>query len=211
MSTELCFEIYFSKFKVYEFIKENRDSIIKLSVLNEGEIEIKSLENENKLNFFICSRFLFKSTILINEIISDLKNNVRKFISLQTLYKHFSDVKIEIEMTIHEFKKLAEKVFIVDDKENVELESIITFYQKNYSLKVKVTDFLEISLNSIVSSYDFLERKIIMIFDQNDPRRNTIIKFKEFQTSITQILGVSENEWKINEYFQYIYVYKELL
>ena len=184
-----------------QFIKENKDIIIKLSILTEKDIELKINDNEKKLCYFLISRCLSKSTFMMNEIISDFKNNVRKTLKLKNLYEDFLIINVEIEISEKEFRKYVNSVFTIDSEDNIELESIIEFHQKNYSLKVKVTDFLDISLNSIASSYDLLEKKIVKIFDKNNNIRDEVFSLKEFLPSIIEILGVSENEWKINEYF----------
>ena len=70
MKTELCFEIYFSKLKIYDFIRENLDNIIKLSVLTENKIENKILTDKAmKLNIFYVSRFLERSSFFVEELI----------------------------------------------------------------------------------------------------------------------------------------------
>ena len=202
MDTELCFEIYFSKFKVYEFTKENTDNILKLSILTEGEKEINSISNEKKLSYFLLSRCLTKSTYMMNQIIADFKNNVRKYIDLKSLYKNFSVINVEIFIPEKDFSKIVNRVLSIEQDDNIELEEIIKFHNKRYGLKIKVTDFLQISLNSIINTYDFLEKKIIKIFDQIDIFKTEIFTIKEFLKSILIILGVSEYEWKINEYFR---------
>ena len=202
MSLDLCFEVYFSKFKIYDLIKENRESIIKLSKLYEGVIEIKDIVNEEKNNYFIISRLFTKSFFFINQILSDYNNNVTKVIQIKKLFIEFSMANVEIGLSEGEFRKIVRSVLIMHDEENVELESIINFLKRKYNLKVNVLDFLEISLNSFITTNEILEKKAIQIFDKIDYLNNEIFTYKEFILASTMILGVSQNEWKLNEYFK---------
>ena len=202
MSLDLCFEVYFSKFKIYDLIKENRESIIKLSKLYEGVIEIKDIVNEEKNNYFIISRLFTKSFFFINQILSDYNNNVTKVIQIKKLFIEFSMANVEIGLSEGEFRKIVRSVLIMHDEENVELESIINFFKRKYNLKVNVLDFLEISLNSFITTNEILEKKAIQIFDKIDYLNNEIFTYKEFILASTMILGVSQNEWKLNEYFK---------
>ena len=202
MSLDLCFEVYFSKFKIYDLIKENRESIIKLSKLYEGVFEIKDIVNEEKNNYFIISRLFTKSFFFINQILSDYNNNVTKVIQIKKLFIEFSMANVEIGLSEGEFRKIVRSVLIMHDEENVELESIINFLKRKYNLKVNVLDFLEISLNSFITTNEILEKKAIQIFDKIDYLNNEIFTYKEFILASTMILGVSQNEWKLNEYFK---------
>jgi len=203
MPTYQCFDIYHSKFKEFQLIKENKDILLKYSTLFEDEKEMKTVDKETKLYIFNLSRFLSKSNYFIHEIIVDYNQNTRKTIGLSELYQMFCSIIMDIEVSEHDFQKIVSRLLKFDiNNKTIDLESIIEFHDQKLMLKVKVQDYLELSLKSVLNLFNMLEKVVNGIFDQYDIKRSEIMSFKEFQSCLIQTLKLNENEWKINEYFQ---------
>lgn len=203
ITTHQCFEIYFSKFKEFQLIKENKDNLLRISTLYEDEKELKTVDKETKFYIFNLSRFLSKSNYFIHEIIVDFSQNKRKTIYFSELYQLFCSVINDLEVPEHEFLKLVTRLLKYDiNNKTIDLESIIDFHDQKLMLKMKVQEFLEMSLKSVINLLSLLEKVINNIFDQYDVKRNEIMFFKEFQICLIQTLKINENEWKINQYFQ---------
>ena len=195
MQTDLCIEIYFTKFNYYDLIKENKLTLIKASVLEENSIENKTMLEEKKYEIFVLNRFVQKAQFFINELIYQFKENNKSFEPLSSFYDQFSIVNKEFNFTNTEFKYYFSKnLNVVSDQ--VSLESLQNFIAK-YCFKIRVVDFIQITLISFISIFDFLESNITSVFDIFDTKKQGIFHFKEFTDAVNFIFKVPENDWKI--------------
>ena len=200
MQTDLCIEIYFTKFFYYNLVKENKNSLIRYTIVYEKNKENKGIIDERKYDLFIMSRFFSKAQFFINELLLEYRQNKKNYEPISSFYDQFSVANKEFNFEQSEIKCFFMKVFPVISDE-VPLEAINEF-QNQYFFKIKVTDFIEITLETFISTYDFLVKKVSSIFDTYDSRKQGIIYYKEFIEMINFIFVIPENEWKLNEYFK---------
>ncbi len=200
MQTDLCLEIYFTKFNYYNMIKENKASLIRYTVVYEKNKENKGMIDDRKYELFVMSRFFSKAQFFLNELLLEYRQNKKNYEPISSFYDQFSVANKEFNFDKNEIKYFFMKVFPVISEE-VSLEAIYDF-QNKYYFKIKVTDFIEITLESFIFTYDYLEKKVSSVFDTFDSRKQGIIYYKEFIEMINYIFVIPENEWKLNEFFK---------
>ena len=83
------------------------------------------------------------------------------------------------------------------------LDSFFEFFANNkLTFKISIFEYLDISLNYLVHTFNVLEKKICKVYEDYDITKKGIIKYKDFEYIFTQLFGGFENLWKINEYFK---------
>ena len=93
--------------------------------------------------------------------------------------------------------------FTIEDDNCIKLESLFTFFkEKSYTFKIKVIDYIEISMKNFIYLYGFLEKKLSLIFDKFVMKQDGLMGIKEFQNAFLSIIGGSEREWTITPFFK---------
>ena len=180
---------------------ENRDNVIKLSTVLLDDIEIK-LGHQKKYDYFLLTRFYKISEHFINELATKFQSGDITEVPVDTLYDEFSLVNRDFQISLTEFYMIILRVFMCNST-NLNLEIFLSFFNKKYNFIIKISDFLDLSLLSLISIYHNLEKKIIESFENIEFNRQGLIFFKEFHGIFMKLLLFDENKWKIAEYFKY--------
>ena len=199
ISADICFKLYSSMFGQFNFIFENREKIMNKTIMSIMDREEK-VNDKKKFEFFIIFQFYYKSSIFINQIVSNYKKG-QTHETFKKFWDQFSISNKDLCISYGEFEYIFEKSFKVSDH-GVDLEYFLQFFHERYTFLIKITDFLEISLSSITNTFDLLEKKINRFFSISDIGRHEILSFKEFYDAISRML-TNETKWNISEYLKY--------
>ncbi len=214
MNTEMGFEIFHQKFQSYDMVFLNKDQIILNSLVSnsnnhqEGEFNSKENNPEIKLNTFLLNRFYNRSLVFVNSINTEFKSNLDAEVPYDKFYENFTLVNKEFEFLndIHIFDIFKKNFNLYKNVEKqdyfIKSESFLNYFLKKSFFKIRIVDFLEISLNSLISIYGGLEKKIYKLYDDADFRNNGYILYKEFEEILISLFGNTENKWKFNELFK---------
>jgi len=94
------------------------------------------------------------------------------------------------------------KNFKINNKEFVELDSFFDYFLNKFYFKIKVIDFVNVSVDMLIYVYISLNKILHKMWDNADEKRQGIIFVKEFEQVLSMLLGNRENKWKIAEYFK---------
>ena len=200
MNTECCYEIYQTKFEFYKLFNENKDNIMKQSTVWEKDNEI-NMNFERKLDCYLLSRFYYNSQSFVNEQVNLYNSGKPGYVDMNKFYDLFSNVNKLFDITRNQFDKIIEKFFSCK-LQKLEIEEFFEFFSKKYIFKIKIMDFIDISMTSIISIYSHLEKKIISTFESVESKHPEIIFFKEFQEILGKVLDFDEYKWKMIEFFK---------
>ena len=206
MNTEQCFEILYSKFPFFEFVINHKDVIINLTQVIEGENEVPGIPLIKKFNIFLLTRMYNRSMLFINEIATELKRDNNAEILFDKVVDCFlisnKEFDLNETMILDIFQNNFDLHKNILNKNIISVQSFLKFFSKKYFFKIKIVDFLEISLNALINTYGTLEKKIIKFFDEVDFLKKGFILYKEFEQILIQWFGNNENKWKISEFFK---------
>lgn len=203
MNIELCFEIYHTRYPHFNLTQDNKTSILKHSQVVDSQTSLtKIIRDDKKLDYFLLNRFYNKSYILIGDLLNEYKNKrvIKKDIT--KIVEQFQNVNKEFKCSYEAVYEILTRNFNVED-EDIDLDTFFDFFAKNkYGFKIRVFDFLEISLNNLVLVFSLLEKKIGRMYDDVDSKKIGLIGNKEFEELLSKILVGIETKWKISDYFK---------
>lgn len=167
---------------------------LNLSVINFSEEQIK-------LDILMLVKYYHRSAIHINLIYQDYKDG-KDYIPLVSIIEQFQMTNKEFEMSVREIEELFERNFIVD-KRCLLIESFIEFFNnRNFSFKINLFTFVNLTLQKIVYVYKEMEKIVCKVFDSVDISREGYLTIKGFERVISKLIFLSEkNNWKITRYF----------
>lgn len=203
MSTEICFEILYSQLREYKNLANNtKNALIKYTTFYVNDKEIKSFKIDKIYELMLVNRLYQQALVYLNKLITDYKNNKKQTEKIENFYESFSTSNKEFNISFDEFKAIFNRTFKVTEG-NVDLDSFFGFYEeKNYSFIIKNQDFIDLSLNTIISEHSFLLNNLNCIFDHIDMKKIGIIYLKEFEELLsTKIFLNTESHWKYKKYF----------
>jgi hypothetical protein len=157
-----------------------------------------------------------RSFIFINDIISDFKVGsvtemyIDKFIdNFLIANKEFSQLTEQLvienlkrNFLITKTSKIKSELHINKYNLQINLNSFFSFFVKKLKLKIKISEFLEITLNTLIFIYENLEKQIIKIYDYADTKRQGYITLREFEEMISRSFSGVTNKWQLLEYFK---------
>ena len=202
MNTELCFEIFDAKLREYKSLSnDTKYSLLRCSNVSINDIEIKTFNNEKIFDIILVNRFYQKAFVYLNELITDYKYNEKRFQNIDKFYESFAFSNKEFNIGYDEFYDIFNRIFKVNNG-IVDLESFFGYFEgKKITFRIKNEEFLEISLNSIISEHAFLNTKLNGFFDFVDIKKQGIVFFNEFEELMSKIFLNYDSRWKNNEYF----------
>ena len=100
------------------------------------------------------------------------------------------------------FLLLLTRNFEINKNNEVNIDSILKFYAKKYIFMIKISDYIDISLNKIINIFGIIESKIIQLFEKIDKNNQGIISFEQFEELLTGIIKTNLNKWNISNYFK---------
>ncbi len=201
MSLENCMEIYLSKFPLLSINIHALDKLLRSCTVVQNEKECESFGLESKKDVFYLMKYFQKQNasfqILLDGFRSNLKNEESYLSIADNIMIANKDYDLSLVLILDTLKR---NFSFVDDK--IQLESFLDYFVDKYSFKIKVADFVQISVESFAIIYADLDRIVQKIWMSADDKKNGIIFFKEFESVMNVLLGNSENKWKISEYFK---------
>jgi hypothetical protein len=201
MNPELCFEIYFTKLHNMNLVSENKEALIKFSKIYDSNGEPLQIREDRRLDLFLVIRFLNRSYNFISDITDLQKQNIKEE-QTSKLVEAFQNANKEFKLSNDKIFEIVQKYFSAG-KAKFNIDNLLNYFNQNkISFKLKIIDFLDISVNSIVQLFNVIERKIVRLFDEIDSKKVGLIYFREFEELMKKIMPVVENKWKIAEYFK---------
>jgi hypothetical protein len=202
MNTELCFEIYHAKLREFKSLaSETKYNLLRATTFCINEKEYKYVGEDKIYEYMLVNRFYNKAYVFLNELLADFKNIGKTYEILDKFYESFAFSNKEFNIKYEEFCRIFQKLFkILNGK--VDLETFFAFFNdKKYTFKIRNDDFIEISLNTIISEHDYLISKLTSLFESVDVQKKGILYFKEFEELMSKIFTNIDTRWKNNEYF----------
>jgi len=159
------------------------------------------MTENSKFDHFLIWKFYEKSFVFINDLISNYKEEKVDEISIDSLFEQFSIINKEFKINNFEFSLIIQRVFNVYDN-TVDLETFFKFFNNKKSFKLKIADFVEISLNIFISIYSAIEKRMQALFDGSDNLKEGVINFKQFREIMNKLMNNEDNKWMISDYFK---------
>ena len=212
MNTEICFELYSSKFNQFELVEANYDHILSISSIFLNDQKLNESSKSKKLDFFLLTKMYNKSMIFINDLNNSFMSGSVHDMSIEPFIENFYSANKEFEKfilrdnVIDIFRRnfALNKIYIDSNTTElcVNVESFLNFFTKKYFFKVKITEYLDITINSLINTFNLLEKKINKYFDEADSKKHSHVYIKEFEELMLKLLGNTENRWKVNDFFK---------
>lgn len=202
MNTELCYEIYHAKLREFKSLaNETKYALLKATTFSINDKEYKYVNEDKIYEYMLVNRFYQKAYVFLNELLADFRNNGKTHEVLEKFYESFAFSNKEFNIKYQEFNQIFHKLFKIEDGK-IDLESFFSFFHdKKYTFKIKNDDFIDISLETIISEHDYLIDRLNIMFEVVDVRKLGIIYFKEFEELMVKIFSNIDTRWKNNEYF----------
>jgi hypothetical protein len=167
----------------------------------QGNQIISNLNSEKKLELFLIARFMKNSSGLISDEIDKYKSDNLERQKFTIYLQRFIEANEEFNISEEKVNELFINYFdLLED--TFSLTKFFEFYMNKYYFKIKVIDFIDITLERIIALYNYLEFHLIKIFDEFDFKKAEFIETKEFQKAIMNVIGGGEREWKIGDFFE---------
>ncbi len=206
MNVEECIEIYQQKFSFYLISQEAIYKILHKCQVYEGGEKLNNLGYIKIRDLFLLNRFYEKSEYFFEKLLNEYRNKEKTEIGLIEISRDFiianSDFDINYNLSIEIFEG---NFPIKKNNTNIKfilLENLFEIFTKKKYFKIKIIDFVYISVEIFIKIYDFLKEILEKIWENSDLKSDGIIFFKEFEKVLLKFLGKSENKWKIAEYFK---------
>jgi len=171
----------------------------KMNTTNSSAINVS--EEQLKFDILLLAKFYHRSYIVINNLYLDFKNG-KNFVDLTDLVDQFKIVNKEFEMSVRDIEDLFERHFNIDRRQLL-IESFIEFFQnKSFSMKINLSEFVELTLNKLVLLFTEMERLVIKAYEMVDLTGEGFLNLRGFEKAISKIIYISEkNHWKMSKYF----------
>lgn len=202
MYLEDCLELYKHKFSFYFLSPEALDKLIRPCEVYQGDYKLEDLGFETVRDKFLLHRFYEKSTNFIEKLLLDYKEKVKTDVDVFLIANQFMNANKDLEVNLNLTLDIFKMNFKTNRKDSIDLESFIDFFLKKFYFKIKVIDFVNVSVERLINVYNGLNKILNKMWDNADMKKNGIIFSKEFEQVLSALLGNSENKWKIAEYFK---------
>lgn len=171
----------------------------KLNVTNNTNFNLN--EEQLKLDILMLVKFIHRSAIKIDQMYSDYSQG-KNYFPLSELTHQFSLVNKEFEMTVKETEELFDRHFVCE-KNLLLIESFVEYFQnKKITFKIKLKDFIEITLEKLVQLFNGMEDYIFKSYNSIDVANEGFLNSRNFEKAIKKISYINDkNNWKISKYF----------
>jgi hypothetical protein len=202
INIDKVFEIYSQKFKLFNLHIINFDDILRKSIIYKND---KILE-ENNFNYFkdvyFLNRFYNKSIDYFHDLILGLKSKKINSIEIIKISQSYSFSNSDYEPNLEKILEVFQRNFKVDNNQ-IDLGELFEFYQDKFNFKIKILDFISITLDSFIILYEKIEKKVVEMWSKIRMKDKDIMLYKDFEQFLYVIFGENtEFKWKFNEYFK---------
>lgn len=202
MDFENSFDIYNNNFPYYFLPTEALENLLRSCEIYEGNSKIDMKNYEKIRDLYFLFHFYNKNTAFIESLLNDYKSKRKSEEDLLEICSQFmianNDYEIKLNFSIQVFKNN----FKINSNNTIDLDSLFTYFLKKIYFKIKIMDYLCISLELFNKIYNGLDKILSKMWEKADLKRQGIIFYKEFEQVLSILLGNSENKWKIVEYFK---------
>jgi hypothetical protein len=206
INIDKCFEIYLQKFKLFNLEIINFDDIFRKCIIYKNDKILN--ENNFNLNFnyfkdvYFLNRYYNKSIDYFHDLILEFKSKKINSIELLKISQSFSFSNSDFEPNLEKVLEVFKRNFKVENNE-IYLGELFEFYQDKFNFKIKILDFISITLDCFITIYDKIEKKLIEMWGKIRMKDKDIMLYKDFEQFLNMIFGENiENKWKFNEYFK---------
>jgi hypothetical protein len=209
MNTDLCFELFHSKYPQFDLVYHTQDQIVYASTINDNDKQLK-IPKDRKYDYYLLTKMYNNSSNFINDLIQMVKSKDKSELRLDKFIVNFQISNREFDfLKLDYIKDIFKRNFIVNSQtindstvNFINIDSFLSFFIKKYYFKINVQEFLDISLFSLLEIFQNVEKMITKFFDSADILKEGVIYKKEFLEIINKILVNSDNKWKIGDYYK---------
>jgi len=204
MSLENCLGIYLNKFTHHQLHMLNIDLLLKNTQVFKNNKELEVIPLQEKKDLLFLNRFYNKNQEYFKNLLLESKNNNITLINQNEISEKLYSANQEFGIDLNNSVQIFKRHFKYDGLDEIQLQSLFEFFLDKFYFKVKIIDFVDITVDALINLYDKLEKKILNIWDKVLFLKNKeVIFFKEFEVILTTIIGNNnDNMWKINLYFR---------
>lgn len=201
ISIEAGIEIYSSKFQNYFIGLVSFEKIIRETKIYKNEVLLEEMSIDRKKDVFFLTRYYQKSAAHFENLVKDFKDNNKNEENAIKIAEHIILSNKEYELNLIDCLNILKRNFNLPN-DFLSLELFLSFFLDRYSMKIKILEFVQISLETFIVIYTDLEQKISKIWNRIEVERKGIIFYKEFEVILLDLLKSNENVWKFQEYFK---------
>jgi hypothetical protein len=194
MDTSLCFEIY-RKYPYYNFGNNSKDILAKTIVLKGNEEHVVS--EENKDDYFALNNFHDKSFMLVADIFTDYKAGKLYFPDIDKLIEAL--VSSNADLSDKLASDILHRTFTINEN-GLDLKCFLSHFNNKFSFKIKIVQFLDLTVNSLINLFNRIENRINDLF--KEVKANEVIDFKTFETIMMKIIPKLEYNWHIKDLYK---------
>lgn len=201
MTLDSCVEIFFLKFPNFSLHIQSLDHLLRNSnvILNEKEIE--NLGLENKKDIFYLRNYYNKQTSSFEHLLRHYTSKVKNEEDYLKIADQIILANKDFALNLMQTNEMLRRNFHLRDNK-ILLESFLDYFVDKYVFKIKISDFVCISIECFSETFTELDKALAKLWELTEAKKNGIIFYKDFETCMNVILGNSENKWKTSEYFK---------
>ena len=202
INLETCNEIYSNKFANFYLHLESLENLLTASTFNKNDNELDKIGLENKRDIYFLHNYQHKAQDHFAKLLADFKLGNMIDIEYYEIAEHLILANKDYGLSLDECAIILKRNFDMK-QDKVNLEKFFEYFLDKYQIKIKVIDFVQITLDNFILMFADLEKKIAKIWDNSmDIKVKGIMFYKEFENILLGIFGNPENKWKYNEYFK---------
>jgi hypothetical protein len=204
MNLDEVFAIYKNKFPNFKLSTQAFDKLIRATEIYniDNDIVLTGESNyEVVRDKFLLTNLYNKNIGFIEKILNDFQEEIISDIDILEISRYFLIANKEFEINLIILLEIIKNNFIVKD-DKIDLQSFCDFYLNKIFFKLKILNFLDISIDRFNYIYNNIDRNIENIWNKADILKKEYIYYKEFESVMKILLGKSQNKWKISDYFK---------
>lgn len=201
MTLENCIEIYLNKFPHFGINVEDLEKLLRFCVVIQNEKETENLGLENKKDIFYLMKYYHKQGPSIQLMLNSFKNHIKSEESYLPIADQIMVANKDYDLNLLTIADLLKRNFKMSE-DKIQLDSFFDYFVNKYIFRIKITDFVQVSIESFSTIYADLDKIAQKIWENADAKKNGIIFYKEFENVMSDLLCNSENKWKISEFYK---------
>jgi hypothetical protein len=202
MSINDCCRIYKKHFPNSTIEFEIYEKLLNASEFIRDESHISILPINAKREIYFLKRYKEKFPDHFGNIVGNYKKNEEKlsFLELAEFVKFAND---EYNINLDYIKEIFKRNFELQN-DKMKMEKVVDYFLRDYSIKIKILDFVYITLEQLCIIYGEFERNLNSIMDNFlESKIKGIYFYKDFENLMDQIFSQNESKWKYPKYFKY--------
>lgn len=203
MGFDTAFDILNHKFPHYLLSAEAFDKLIRVCEIYDGDKKLEESRYEKVRDIYFLHHFYNKNTTYIENLLQDYKSKKKLEEDILEMSHEFISANRDYDIKLNTIFEVFENNFkILKKTSTIDLDSFFAYFLKKLYFKIRIVDYLKISLEIFIQTYNGLQKLLLKMWEKADIKKQGIIFYKEFEQVLGSLLGSSENKWKIIEYFK---------